>query len=255
MTSDVVKPRTNLYETFETMHRLLRREIAPGEAAARLGCPESRIALYPEFVLDHVRNILGKNFRVLASLLPSEAWEKIVMEYFRTTPPDHYEMNANAARFPEFLERMAGEGRFGIGRFHLELAEVEWLQWVVFSSPGRIPRPGAIRGFLVNPTLVVLELAFPVADCLTRWEQQDAMGFPQGVPAVPEEKDGGIVFIFRHPGTHEAVVKRATDPMLFAFKVAHENTPVDQAAEQARISRGEAESLLSSAVEAGFILL
>jgi len=254
-TADAGKTRMSLDETFQTMHRLLRWEITPAEAAARLGCPESRIRPYPESVLDHVRNILAKNFPALASLFSTEVWEKMVLEYFRRYPPHHYEMNANAARFPEFLHSMAEEGRFGIGEFHLELAAVEWMQWVVFSSPEKIPVPGEIRGLLVNPTLAVLQLSFPVADYLRRWEEESAKGFPRGVPPVPEEEDGGIVFVFRHPGTHEPVVQRATDPELFAFKVAHESIPLPQAAEEARISLREAESMLSSAGKAGFILL
>lgn len=255
MTADAEPPRMSLHETFEAMHRLLRGEITPAEASARLGCEESRLALYPEFVLEHVRNILVKNFPALAGLLAAEDWEEIVREYFRTNPPDHYEMNANAARFPGFLHQLAEQGRFGIGEFHLELAELEWLGWLAFSSPKRIPLPAEVREPVLNPTLTVLELNFPVVEYLRSWEEERARGFPGGVPPVPEEKNGGIVFVFRHPGTHEAVEQRATDPGLFAFKVVHEGIPLDQAAEEAQIRRSEAESLLLDAEKTGFIVL
>ena len=255
MTADAGEPRRSLHETFQTMHRLLRREITAAEAAAGLGCEESRIALYPEFVLAHVRDILAKNFSALAGLIPAEDWEGVVREYFRTNPPDHYEMNANAARFPGFLHRMAEQGRFGIGEFHLELAEVEWLEWVAFSSPKRIPAPAEIEEPTLNPTLSVLKLNFPVAEYLNAWEEARAGGFPAGCPSVPEEQGGGIVFVFRHPGTHEAHVRRATDPELFAFKVVQGAIPLAQAAEGARIGLAEAEALLLDAERTGLIIL
>lgn len=255
MTTDAGRTRMTLHETFETMHRLLRREITPAEASTRLGCEESRIALYPEFVLDHVRNVLVKNFTSLAGLCSAEDWEGIVKEYFRTNPPDHYELNANAARFPAFLQSLAEQGRFGLGEFHLELAEVEWLEWEVFSSPKEIPLPQEIREPVLNPTLAVLELKYPVVEYLRTWERGKARGFPAGVPPVPEEEDGGIVFVFRHPGTHEAVVQRATDPELFGFKVVHESIPLNQAAEEAHISLSEAESLLLDAAAKGLVIL
>ena len=244
-----------LYETFEVMHGLLRWEITPAEASTRLGCEESRIALYPEFVLEHVRSILAKNFAALAGLFSAEDWEEIVREYFRTHPPDHYEMNANAARFPAFLAQLAEQERFGIAEFHLELAELEWLEWVAFSTPKRIPAPAEIWDPMLNPTLTVLQLNFPVAEYLGRWEEERERGFPDGVPPVPKEKDGGMVFVFRHPKTHRAVVKRATDPDLFALKVVYESIPLNQAAEEARIRPSEAEALLLNAEKTGFVLL
>jgi hypothetical protein len=245
----------SLQETFEAMHRLLRWEITPAEASARLGCEEGRIALYPEFVLDHVRNILEKNFSALASLFSADEWDGIVREYFRTNPPDHYEMNANAARFPGFLHRMVEQGRVGIAEFHLELAEVEWLEWVAFSSPKKIPGPAEIEEPILNPTLTVLELNFPVAEYLRTWEGERAKGFPGGVPPVPEGEKGGIVFVFRHPGTHEAHVLRARDPELFALKVVQEAIPLNQAAEEARIGPPEAEAILVGAERMGFVIL
>ncbi len=255
MTSDGVEPRMTLRETFETMHRLLRREITPAEASARLGCEEDRIALYPEFVLDHVRNILVKNFPALASLFSSEEWEGIVREYFAAHPPDHYEMNANAARFPAFLHQMAEKGRFGILEFHLELAEVEWLEWTAFASPEKIPLPEEIREPMLNPTLTVLELKFPVVQYLRTWSRERARGFTGGVPPVPGEARGGIAFVFRHPGTHEAVVRETTDPDLFALKVVYESIPLERAAEEAHISVLQAKALLHHAQKAGFVLL
>jgi hypothetical protein len=255
MTADADTRRMSLHETFEAMHRLLRWEITPAEASARLGCEESRIALYPEFVLDHVRNILVKNFSALASLFSAEEWEGIVREYFRTNPPDHYEMNANAARFPGFLHQVAEQGRFLIGEFHLELAEVEWLEWVTYSSPKRIPLPAQIEQPILNPTITVLELNFPVAEYLRTWEEELAKGFPEGVPQAPEKEQGGIVFVFRDPRTHEAVVWTATDPQLFAFKVVQDAIPLAQAAEEARIGLPEAEAILASAEKIGFVIL
>ncbi len=255
MTADTDTPRMGLHETFEAMHQLLRWEVTPAEASAMLGCEESRIALYPEFVLDHVRNILVKNFSALASLFSAEEWEGIVREYFRTNPPDHYEMNANAARFPAFLHQIAEQGRFGIGEFHLELAELEWLEWLAFSSPKEIPGPAEIREPVLNPTLTVLELNFPVVEYLRSWQEERTRGFPGGVPPIPEEKNRGIVFIFRHPRTHEAVEQRATDPELFAFKVIHEAIPLNQASEEAQISLSEAESLLLDVEKTGVIIL
>jgi len=237
------------------MHSLLRREMTPAEASARLGCEESRITLYPEFVLEHVRNILAKNFTVLAGLFPPEEWEGIVREYFHTHPPDHYEMNANAARFPAFIHRLAGEGRFGIGAFHQELAEMEWQEWLAFSSPRRIPAPEDLGAPALNPTLTVLELSFPVVEYSDRWEEERVNGFPNGVPPVPGEKDPGIVFVFRHPRSQEAVVIRAADPHLFVFKVVHDAIPLDRAAPEAGIDLPGAESLMVDAEKTGLIIL
>jgi hypothetical protein len=247
--------RMTLHGVFQTMHRLLRGEITPADASTMLGCEESRIALYPEFVLDHVRNILVKDFPVLASLFSTEEWEAIVRQYFQTHPPDHYEMNANAARFPAFLQQMEEEGRLGIGEFHVELAEVEWQEWVIFSSPEKMPVSAEIRDRVLNPTLTVLELNFPVVEYLNIWEERRAKGFSEGVPPVPETSDGEIVFVFRHPSKHETVVQKATDSLLFVFKVVHDNVPLNEAAEEAQIGPPEAESMLMSAEEMGLIIL
>ena len=244
-----------LREVFQTMHRLLRREISPAEASARLGCEEARIAPYPEFVLDHVRDILLKNFSVLAGLFAAEEWEAIVREYFQAHPPDHYERNANAAHFPSFLHAMAREGHFGIGEFHLELAEVEWQEWVAFSSPKRIPLSTEIQGPALNPTLTVLDLDFPVVTYMRIWEKERATGFPHGVPPVPGEKNGEIAFVFRHPQRQEAVVQRTRDTDLFAFKVIHDGIPLHQAAEEAGIDLSEARAILRDAEVTGLVIL
>ena len=56
--------------TMETMHKLLRGEMAATEAARILGAPVERVAIYQDFVRNHIRNALAKNYEVLADLLP-----------------------------------------------------------------------------------------------------------------------------------------------------------------------------------------
>ncbi len=255
MTTSAELPRLSLRDTMWVVHQLLRGEISAAEASEQLGNDESRLAIYHRFVSGHVRNVLEKNFAVLVSLFPKQVWDMIVPEYFRSHPSDSYELNANGAQFPRFLSQWADDPRFGITGFHLELAELEWREWVVYSTLKSIPSPEEIDAPVLNPTLIVMELEYPVVEYVFLWREEQAKGFPDGVPAIPETENPGVVFLFRHPTTHNPVLRRARDPMLFAFKVVHDAIPLEEAVAAAGITVEDGEALLCDAADQGLVIL
>lgn len=255
MTSPNETPRLSLRDTMWIVHQLLRGEISAAEASQQIGNDESRLAVYHRFVSGHVRNVLEKNFAVLVSLFPKQAWDSIVPEYFRSHPSDSYELNANGAQFPRFLSQWADDPRFGITDFHLELAELEWREWVVYSTLKEIPSPDEIEAPTLNPTLIVMQLEYPVVEYVFRWRDEQEGGFPDGVPPIPEEKNPGVVFLFRHPSTHNPVIRRARDRMLFAFKVVHDAIPLEDAAQAAGIAVEDGESMVRDAADEGLVIL
>ncbi|NOZ02323.1 MAG: DUF2063 domain-containing protein, partial [Deltaproteobacteria bacterium] len=123
---------TGLKQTVDTVHRMLRGEIDPDEASRLLKAPRERLAVYADFVRRHVKTALEKNYTALPPLLGPKTWNALADDYFMENPPTSYELNAAAEGFRGFLEKRASA--YGLTGFHRALAELEWREWVAYSS-------------------------------------------------------------------------------------------------------------------------
>jgi hypothetical protein len=204
--------------------------------------------VYARFVRQHVRTVLEKNFTVLAELLPPARWNQLVDGYFTSQPSHHWELNANAEAFPDFVLQQASLPGSALTGLHAELALLEWQEFVVFTAPDRWPTAPAGR-WVLNPTLALLQFSFPVSAFVTAWRASP----PEHRPAPPDEEAPETVMLFRHPETERVVFHRADEPLLFAFKVAHDGLSPEQAAQATGLGVEEVVERLSRASQLGLV--
>lgn len=235
------------------LHRLLRGEATPGDAAARLGAPERRVALYADFVRAHIVDVLAKNFACLAGVLPAITWRTLAGRYFAEAPAREYELNHAVAGFPGYVAGLAERGELGLRAVHAELAALEWLEFAVYVATARIPAPDTLTAPTLNPTLALIELTHPLVGVLAAFRAGTLEAGADGarLPAPSPQ----AVFAVRHPRTARALLHVADDARLFAFKVAHDAMSVAAACEASGLPDGTVRAILANAAEDGIILL
>lgn len=241
-------------DLMDGIHRVLRGQEEVATAARDLGIPERRLGVYARFVRQHVRTAVEKNHSVLAALLRGPVWEALMEGYFRAHPPTSYEFNAAAEGFRAFLAAEVSGGRHGLTPFHLELAELEWQEWVAYAHPDRIPRPDEVQRPTLNPTLRILRFNHGVAGFVDAWREAERAGRTER-PEVPSDFAPETVLVFRDPVSELAFFYRATDALLFALKVAVDGLDVRQAAALAGVSEDTARDLLDRAAAVGLIVM
>lgn len=241
-------------DVMETVHRVLRGQAEVAETARELGIPERRLAVYAGFVRQHVRTAVEKNHSVLAALLRGPTWEALLDGYFRDHPPVSYELNAAAEGFRAHLAAEASAGRHGLTPFHLELAELEWQEWVAYAHPDRIPRPSEVTRPCLNPTLRVLSFEYGVSGFVEAWREAEREGREER-PAVLAQPDPEMVLVFRDPVSERAFFYRATDALLFALKTASDGLDVSGAASVAGLPEATVRDLLDRAASVGLIVM
>lgn len=203
-------PRLNDLQA--VMHQVLRDALPVAEGAAQLGVDPARLAIYHRFVHRHVQHALEANFPATLAALPADVRATLHAAYFAAHPPGTWSLDAAAAAFPAFLDARAGVE--APTPFHAALAHLEWALSEVYHDPAVPPVPETTT---LNPTLTVLESAYPVAAYLAAAQ---AGGPP---PEVPEAQPAPtLTLVFRHPVRETACFFAATDALLFALKVAHD---------------------------------
>lgn len=239
-------------EVMETVHQVLRGQREVARTARELGIPERRLAVYASFVRQHVRTAVEKNHSVLAALLAGPLWEALLDGYFRSHPPTAYELNEAAAGFRDFLAAEATAGR--LLPFHLELAELEWQEWVAYGHPARIPGEEEVTRPILNPTLCVLQFQYAVSGFVEAWREAEREGRP-GRPEVPTRPSPETVLVFRDPASDLAHFYRASDALLFSLKVVVDGMDIPEAAAIAGVSESVVRDLLDRAASIGLIVL
>ncbi len=241
-----------LDDAFGAVHAVLRGDQVPQTVAAQVGLDPVRMAFYADAVYSHVREVLEKDFCALAAVLGPSRFEPLVREYFEIRPFDAFELNENAAAFRDLLARCASEGRHGVTDFHVELAEVEWQEFVVYVSPEVIPHPSQVQAPTLNPTLVILQLDHGANDFLDAW-RDGAQG--DVLPPIPDQPVPKTLFVLRHPETENVLFVAADEALLFALKVAHDGLTVSAAAEEAALPIQTVQSIYQSAADWGVVVL
>ncbi len=245
-------PSHALRDTLATMHGLLRGAASPEEIGEAFGQPVERVAVYQRFVFAHIRTALEKIYTTLAGVLPQATWEALVRGYFDAFPADDYELNGTARQFPEYLASRAASGEPGLTEAHVEIAILEWQEFAVFVSEREIPT--TVDRPTLNPTVEILQLSFAVGS-FVRDQRAHEDGRHAEPPAFPTEPVAEIVFLLRDPRRlgHRFLV--ADDAALFAVKIAHEGTPVAEAAARSGLSIPDVQAILAKAATQGLIIL
>jgi hypothetical protein len=229
-----------------SMRAMLLDEASVESLALAWAQPVERVAIYRTMVAAHSRTAIEKNYRSMPALFSPARWDELVTGYYAQHRPWCFELNENAAQFPEYLEHLRSAGASDISVAHVELARLEWAEWNAFSTAVEIPNSVALPA--LNPTLHILENQYPVAAFLSACHEDDSLALPD-TPA-PE-----ICFVFRSPRSelHQTLV--ADPELLLAFKIVHDGLEFGTAARLAGISIDDLVAVLARAQRLGLVLL
>ncbi len=100
-----------------------------------------RLAIYGRFCRLHrhetIEGVFSTLQKCLTRQLGEECWSSLIAAYFRAHPMHHFELNHNAAAFPQFLQTADLPSLLGdrqLPEFAAELADFEWWEWQTFTA-------------------------------------------------------------------------------------------------------------------------
>ncbi len=227
------------------MHDVVKQGVEVEAGAAALGVDPARLRIYRNFARTPVRTALELNLPMTQALLGEERWEALYEDYLRACPPRSWELNAAAEAYPMFLEAQLDAGREGVTHFAVCLSAFEWAQFETLRHPAVIP--AQVDATTLNPTLTLLQQAYPVVPYAARWSRGER-------DLSPPEPAESIALLFRHPTRHHCRFYAASDVLLFAMKVAHDGLSAAQAAAESGQPLEAVEAALSEAQRTGLIL-
>lgn len=128
------------------------------------------VRLYASLIRHGQQDLMNSIYPGCAKVL-GKHWHEMVGEYFENCPPGHFNLNAGAAKFSEFLKERI-DPCVKRHPFLSELADYEWIELEVLEHAGE-PLPGedialdeptkfATFGPNVNPVLIVRHYVFPI---------------------------------------------------------------------------------------------
>lgn len=227
------------------MHDVVKQGVEVEAGAAALGVDPGRLRIYRNFARTHVRTALELNLPMTQHLLGETLWEGLYEDYLQACPPSSWELNAAAEAYPAFLEAQLDAGRAGVTHFAVCVAAFEWAQFETLRHPATVPT--AVDTTTLNPTLTLLQQAYPVVPYAVRWSRGER-------DLSPPAAEDAIALLFRHPTRHHCRFYAASDVLLFAIKVAHDGLGAADAADAAGQPIEAVEAALSEAARAGLVL-
>ncbi|HNB21596.1 MAG TPA: putative DNA-binding domain-containing protein [Candidatus Melainabacteria bacterium] len=149
----------------------------PPESAQSLSCLIDK----EEFDIDgaklYARLIGYGHSDVLTSIYPycaqilGNSWEKLIKQYVKVFPPDHFHLNTSAKRFPQFIREHCAD-LLAKRPYLAELADYEWLEMELLEvdttidttarTPLSDPQAFVTLGPLLNSTLAVHTYTYPI---------------------------------------------------------------------------------------------
>ncbi len=211
----------------------------------------SGMTVYQELVKSNIQRVLEGCFPVVSQVLAGPEWREVVHEYFLLFPEARYETDHVGSDFPAFLTEHLARGTLPITLFHVELAELEWNLRTVACEPDLIqihqPGPRAV----LNPTLVILEVHYPVVSFWDQWLLDE--GFRESFTVPESWEEPRFVFLFRTP-EGMAVAHDGTDELLFTFKVVLDGLSLIEAAALGEITPEDVRELIRRGIRLGLIL-
>lgn len=244
-----------LEETMRMMHSLLRGEKTPAEMKEFFGTSEKRLEIYQRFVRNHVIKTLAKNFTMFRRLVKKEAWQGLRDEYFKNYPPTGWRLNDTCKSFVDFIaQKVREEKMFGGEEFYIELAQFEWEEVIVYCNELVIPKANEIESPLLNPTLSIMDFRYPIGKFIYFWRNKQRKD-----PWITEKEylkpQPQMLFLVRHPQEQRVFFHVATDPLLFAFKVVHDQISLEDAVKLSGQTPQTVRKILADAHQAGIIIL
>lgn len=201
--------------------------------------PPSRVALYGQFVRNHVRTTMEKLYPLLQESVGPEQWAALVEEYTATRPARHFEMNRIGEGFPAFVaDRAAARG---LPEFAPALTRFEWADWAAFASEE--PVLERVERLTVNPTLTVLQHPYR----LCAWVRSPDRSSP---PAPGEE----MALVWRHPRFLTTWYRAASPQVLLVLKMAVEGLSASDVAAATGMAEDDVRRAVEECARDGLVL-
>lgn len=123
---DIEKTMTTLWMRRQEREAFLEGDESKINADIAGQIDKSGVELYASLLNYGHQDVISSIFPFCAKLLHKH-WEEIVDDYLEEYPPNHYNLNRSAERFPEYLDRHQPKlkKRFP---YIVELADYEWLE-------------------------------------------------------------------------------------------------------------------------------
>ncbi len=161
---------------------------------------EKGIRLYAELLRIGHQDLMASVFPGCASLI-GDQWPQTVDDYLEHYPPDHYNLNRAAQRFPQYLAAF-GERFLRRYPFLVELADYEWLELELIEHPGVVmtcphqplASPEQFERWrpVVNPVLVVRRYRYPITGIVE--QLAEGLALPDDLAPAP-----ATVIVYRDP--------------------------------------------------------
>lgn len=197
----------------------------------------ARLGLYGHFCNVHRREILEGVYPVTRAALAPELWKTLFDRYFRTHPTTHWDLNANAAAFPEFVRAQPEAPAWA-----WELADVEWWHFAAFVAADE-KVPVRVKDQL-HPTLMLRPYAF---DVLRTYQEH---GGGNGDEPCP----GPVVMRIHRDKQHNTVAALATPAQLVVVKSIVEGVALAAAARESGVKSAELRKARNQLVKAGAVV-
>lgn len=252
----MTKRAPTLHELQTEMHRVLRGERDVADLAAAWGVATERLAIYRDFVQGHAHTAIDKIYPCLARVL-HDAWAEIAAAYVEATAPSHYELNEAARQLPAFLA--AHVERWHLSPAHLELAELEWLDWEIWSDRRQDP-PSLPLSCLDTDEWAKLRLrpidAMAVVEPRYRTHLVLAAVAAGATAELAQAEDAPCpVIVYRHPRTLRSAVRAMDDLDRFALAAAAQALTLQAMALASGRPRHELQPMITTAIERGIVVL
>jgi hypothetical protein len=161
------------------------------------------LALYSELLSIGHHDVMLSIYPYCAELL-GKKWRSVVSQYLQECPPDHYNLNRTASRFPEFLATFQQEPKSKYP-YLLELADYEWVEMELLEKDVKaqpcsrvlLQSPEDFQSYypVVNPALAIKHYTYPIPKIID-WLNSDHRSAKRFKPADTH------MIIYRHPQSH-----------------------------------------------------
>ncbi|MBS1953091.1 MAG: putative DNA-binding domain-containing protein [Cyanobacteria bacterium SZAS-4] len=201
----------SLHEVEQTLSSLWLKESVresflkgEGNVSPRIAAniDKSGVELYATLLEYGQQDLMASIYPYCAKILKKK-WEPTVREYFLAYPPNHYNLNRAAQRFPTYLK---SEGSHFLKKypFLVELADYEWLEMELLEVDDEVkPQPNLVLSKpdhfiqfapLLNPVLLLRQYEYPISEIV---EKLDGKKSISGI-----KPRSSRVAIYRHPLTN-----------------------------------------------------
>jgi len=163
------------------------------------------VELYADLLNYGHHDVMKSIFPLCAKLL-GKKWDGIVDDYLHTCPPNHFNLNRTAKRFPKYVENSLDDERKRFP-YLAELADYEWIEMELLeleldqdlpkSELGNLESPEHFTNYrpVVNPAMIMRHYQYPIIAIAERIEASKH----KPTKVKPGESD---VVVFRSPETN-----------------------------------------------------